>query len=75
LYKFCATFWQNFAAVSYRDSRFALMPVFAKIASRFFNAQTLQKILPKNEPKFGQKRNVVGLKTGSINNPYFLFDL
>ncbi|OFW80576.1 MAG: hypothetical protein A2887_04310 [Alphaproteobacteria bacterium RIFCSPLOWO2_01_FULL_40_26] len=41
--KFCATFWQNFAAVS----------------------GILQKILPKNEPKFGQKRNVVGLKTGS----------
>jgi len=41
--KFCATFWQNFAAVS----------------------GIQQKILPKNEPKFGQKRNVVGLKTGS----------
>ncbi|OFW94128.1 MAG: hypothetical protein A2887_06110 [Alphaproteobacteria bacterium RIFCSPLOWO2_01_FULL_40_26] len=43
LSKFCATFWQNFAAVS----------------------GIQQKILPKNEPKFGQKRNVVGLKTGS----------
>src|SRR3989338_6338305 len=41
--KFCATFWQNFAAVS----------------------GIMQKILPKNEPKFGQKRNVMGLKTGS----------
>ena len=43
LSKFCATFWQNFAAVS----------------------GIQQKILPKNEPKFGQKRNVVGLNTGS----------
>ena len=41
--KFCATFWQNFAAVSGIQKKF----------------------LPKNEPKFGQKRNVVGLKTGS----------
>jgi len=41
------------------------MPVFAKIASRFFNAQTLQKILPENEPKFVEKRAVMSLKTGS----------
>src|SRR3989338_6782127 len=47
--KFCATFWQNFAAVS----------------------GILQKILPKNEPKFGQKRNVMGLKTGSKKEPAF----
>src|SRR3990167_9405061 len=41
--KFCATFWQNFAAVS----------------------GILQKILPKNEPKFMEKRGAVGFKTGS----------
>ncbi|OFW94701.1 MAG: hypothetical protein A2887_00675 [Alphaproteobacteria bacterium RIFCSPLOWO2_01_FULL_40_26] len=30
-----------------------------------FNAQTLQKILPKNEPKFVEKRAVMNLNTGS----------